>query len=38
LPVTVTIIYTPTGGTANSVTRSAKLKLAKKKPRRRGRG
>lgn len=33
LPVTVAITYTPTGGTANSVTRHTTLKLAKKKPR-----
>jgi DNA-binding beta-propeller fold protein YncE len=37
LPVTVTIVYTPTGGTAKSVTLHTKLKLAKKKPRPRSR-
>lgn len=36
LPVTVTIAYAPTGGTAKSLTLHAKLKLAKKKARPRG--
>ncbi|HEX6688672.1 MAG TPA: hypothetical protein VF085_08415 [Solirubrobacterales bacterium] len=34
LPVTVTIVYTPTGGTASSVTLHTKLKPAKKTPKR----
>jgi sugar lactone lactonase YvrE len=37
LPVTVTITYTPSGGTANSLIRHAQLKLAKKKPSRQSR-
>jgi sugar lactone lactonase YvrE len=37
LPVTVTIAYTPTGGTTNSLIRHTQLKLAKQKPSRQSR-